>query len=68
MNMDHFTLFIKLIRDDYKLSEKEIERLSRRMLADEREFAQVWEFYKNRAKRPSDGVDEFKFLLTDLLS
>lgn len=68
LDMQIFTLFIKLVREDYKLSEKEVTKLSRRMMADEREFSRVWEIYQRRAKRPKDGVDEFKPILSDLLS
>lgn len=68
MDMQRYTLFLKLVKEDYKLSEGELSRLGRRMMADEREFSQVWESYQNKARQPKDGVDEFKAILTELLS
>ena len=66
--MQAFTLFLKLVKEDYKLREEDLSRLSRRMMADEREFSRVWEIYKNKARQPKDGVDEFKSILNELLN
>lgn len=68
MDMGQFNLFIKMIRDEYKLSENEIFILRNRLLADDKEFEKTWGLYKNKAKSFSKGVDEFKNLLSDLVS
>lgn len=68
MDMGALTLFIKLIRDDYKLSEDQITRLTSRMLADQSEFERVWEIYKRKARKVTKGVDGFQSVLNDLLS
>ena len=65
MDMNHFNLFIKLVGDEYKLSEAEILRLSRRLLADDQEFKKVWDLFKDRSLK--SGVDPFKILLQDLI-
>lgn len=67
MDSGAFSLFIKLIRDDYKLNDDEITRLSHRMLADEKEFERVWEAYKTKARKTRKGVDAFQAMLQDLL-
>lgn len=68
MDMGSFNLFIKMIRDQYKLTEDEVQVLTTRMLADDREFEKVWKIYKNKAGRLSGGVDPFKTFLQELLS
>lgn len=68
MDMGSFNLFIKLIRDQYKLNEDEIHILTTRMLADDNEFERVWKLYKNKAGKVINGVDPFKVFLQDLLS
>lgn len=66
MDMGTFNLFIKLIRDEYRLSEAQLTKLTRRLLADDQEFLRLWEIYKNKSLQ--GGVDKFKTLLQDLLS
>lgn len=61
-------LFIKMIRDEYKLNESELITITRRMLADEREFERIWKMYKTKSLRVIGGVDEFKTVLQDLLT
>lgn len=61
-------LFIKMIRDEYKLNESELITVTRRMLADEREFERIWKMYKTKSIRVIGGVDEFKTVLQDLLT
>jgi hypothetical protein len=68
MDMGNLNLFIKMIREDYKLNEVELERLRQRLLADEREFEKVWQLYKNKSADFIGGVDKFKSLLLDLIS
>ena len=68
MDMGSFQLFLKLIKDDYRLSEAEVTKLKRRMLADDREFERVWEMYKAKARKTVGGVDGFQSVLQDLLS
>lgn len=67
MDSGAFSLFIKLIRDDYQLNDDEITRLTHRMLADDQEFARVWEAYKTKARKTHKGVDAFQSMLQDLL-
>ena len=68
--MDHgqVSLFIKLIREEYRLSETELTIISRRMLADDREFDRIWKLYKSKSLRVIGGFDEFKSVLQDLLN
>lgn len=68
MDTGQVNLFIKMIREEYKLSESELTIITRRMLADDREFERVWKLYKAKSIRVFGGVDEFKSLLQDLLS
>lgn len=65
MDMGKFNLFIKLIKEEYRLSDMQISKLSRRLLSDDREFERVWEIYQS--KSVNLGVDGFKNLLQDLL-
>ena len=65
--MGNFNLFIKMITEEYKLTESQLEILTSRMLADDKEFEKVWKLYKNKARSFSGGVDNFKILLQDLL-
>jgi hypothetical protein len=66
--MGKFQLAMKLITEDYKLSDREVQVLSRRMLADEYEFERVWSQYKNKSRTFKGGVDKFKDLLKELLT
>ena len=68
MNMGSFNLFIKMVRDEYKLDDEAIRILSDRLLADEQEFESVWRRYKSKASTFTAGVDHFKPILHDLLN
>lgn len=68
MDAGQMNLFIKMIRDEYKLNESELITITRRMLADEREFERIWKMYKTKSLRVIGGVDEFKTVLQDLLT
>lgn len=68
MDMGVFNLFIKMIREEYKLTEREIVTLTQRLLADDKEFEKVWKLYKNKSSTYAKGVDDFKFLLQDLVN
>lgn len=68
MDMQDLSLFLKLVREDYKLSQDQIERLTQRMMSDEREFSRVWETYKSKARKTKKGVDQFQSILNELLS
>ena len=68
MNSGQFNLFLKMIRDEYKLADEEVLILARRMLADSNEFEKIWKLYKNKAQRFAGGVDDFKAILQELLA
>jgi hypothetical protein len=68
MDIGNFNLFIKMIREEYALSEDHIETLRHRLLADDKEFEKVWRLYKNKSAKFRGGVDQFKFVLHDLLN
>lgn len=57
-----------MIREEYKLSETELTIITRRMLADDREFDRIWKLYKSKSIRVYGGFDEFKSVLQDLLN
>ncbi|HLW56216.1 MAG TPA: hypothetical protein VKY27_02470 [Bacteriovoracaceae bacterium] len=65
MDLDKFSLFLKMVAADYALSPADIEKVSGRLLADEAEFFKTWDLYQNREVH--DGVDDFKPILEDLL-
>lgn len=65
MDLDKFSLFLKMLAADYALSPADIERVSGRLLADETEFFNTWGLYQSREVH--DGVDNFKPILEDLL-
>lgn len=67
MDMGNFNLFIKMIQEEYRLTGHQLETLTTRMLADDKEFEKVWGLYKNKNKRFRGGVDDFKGLLLELL-
>ncbi len=67
MDMGRLSLALKMISEEYKLSDAEISILSHRMMADDVEFERIWELYKNKARKFSGGVDRFKELLLELL-
>ncbi|WP_408095839.1 hypothetical protein ACJVC5_12420 [Peredibacter sp. HCB2-198] len=68
MDSGQVSLFIKMIREEYKLSETELTIITRRMLADDREFERIWKLYKSKSIRVYGGIDEFKSVLQDLLN
>lgn len=68
MDTGTLNLFMKMLREDYKLNEAELQTLSRRLMADDREFDRVWRLYKNKSRTSRDGVDSFKPCLNELLS
>lgn len=68
MDTGTLNLFIKMVREDYKLSDEEIQILSHRLLADDREFEKAWRFYKNKGRNSRNGVDSFRPLLQELLN
>jgi hypothetical protein len=65
MNLNQFNLALKMIQDDYKLSNEQLKILTNRLLADEREFDRMWSVYKNRRQGKEDI---FKDILRELLS
>jgi hypothetical protein len=65
MNLNQFNLALKMIQDDYKLSNEQLKLLTNRLLADEREFDRMWSVYKNRRQGKEDI---FKDILRELLS
>lgn len=64
MNLGQLNLALKMIREEYRLSDLQVQILSRRMMADEREFERMWTLFKNRRS----DVDTFRELLKELLS
>lgn len=66
MDSGKLNLFIKQIREDYKLSSEELQILAYRLMADDKEFDRVLRLYKSRSVR--SGVDSFKPFLTDLVT
>ncbi|WPU66861.1 hypothetical protein [Peredibacter starrii] len=50
------------------MSETELTIITRRMLADDREFDRIWKLYKSKSIRVYGGFDEFKSVLQDLLN
>lgn len=65
MNLDQFNLALKMIQEDYKLSDDQLKILMNRLMADEREFDRMWSFYKRRRQGKEDI---FKDILRELLS
>lgn len=61
MDMGKLSFALKLIQDEFKLSDDQVQILQRRMLADDKEFEKVWNLYKNQKKK-------FRDLLPDLLT
>lgn len=66
MDLDRFSLFLKMIASDYALGPAAIDKVAARLLADEAEFLKTWNQYQNRELL--DGVDDFKPILDDLLT
>ena len=65
MNSGQLNLALKMIQEEYKLSDSQVIVLSRRLMADDREFEKVWNQFKNRRL---GKVDTFRELLRELLS
>jgi len=65
MNSGQLNLALKMIQEEYKLSDSQIVIISRRLMADDREFEKVWNQFKNRRQ---GKVDTFIDLLRELLS
>jgi hypothetical protein len=65
MNEGQFNLAMKMIKEDYKLEDQQILMISRRLMADDREFEKVWSAFKGRR---IGSVDTFRDLLRELLS
>ena len=65
--MGRLSLALKLIAEEYKLTDAEIRTLNHRMMADDAEFEKIWSMYKDKARKFSGGVDRFKELLLELL-
>lgn len=65
MNVGQLNLALKMIREEYKLSDAQVQIISRRMMADEREFERMWNLFKNRRV---GKVDTFADFLRDLLN
>lgn len=68
MDMGNLQLFIKMVKQDYALTEEQLETLRNRMLSDDREFDKVWKAYKTKARKTNRGVDQFQAMLNDLLN
>lgn len=65
MNLGHLNLALKMIQEEYKLSEAQLQIISRRLMADDREFERVWTVFKNRR---TGKVDTFLEMLRELLN
>jgi hypothetical protein len=68
MDSGHLNLFIKMIQEDYKLSNEELQIIISLLLADEREFDRVWKFYKAKGRSNPAGKDPFRPVLQELLN
>jgi hypothetical protein len=65
MNLNQLNLALKMIQQDYKLTPLQLETLSRRLMADEREFERMWALYN---RRRTGKEDIFLDTLLELLS
>ena len=65
MNVGQLNLALKMIQEDYKLEDPQMLILSRRLLADDREFERLWKAYKSRRQGKGDSFVE---LLRELLN
>lgn len=65
MNFNQMNLALKMIKEEYRLTEAQMETLQRRLMADEREFDRMWSVFKSR--RPGK-VDVFIETLRELLA
>ena len=65
MDLNHLSLFLKLLSINYVLSDNDMAKISDRLLADDQEFLSLWQKFQDRLIL--DGVDNFKPFLEDLL-
>lgn len=65
MNSGQLNFALKMIQEEYKLNDSQIIILSRRLMADDREFEKVWTQFKNRRQGKNDT---FVDMLRELLS
>ena len=68
IDLNDFTHALKLIAEEYRLNDKQVSKISRRLLADDSEFKRVWTYYIKRDKSIPGGADPFKDVLNELLS
>jgi hypothetical protein len=66
LGMDAGTLnfALKMLQEEFKLTDSEILILGRRLMADEKEFERLWRLYKARMAGSSD---RFRDVLRELL-
>lgn len=67
MDIGAFNLFMKMIEEEYKLSSRDLQKISQRLLADDREFEKVWKLYRNKSGRTRSGNDDFRPVLSELI-
>lgn len=67
MDIGAFNLFMKLIEEEYRLNQRDLNKISRRLLADDTEFEKVWKLYRNKAGRTISGNDDFRPVLLELI-
>ncbi len=67
MDLGKLNLFMKMIEDEYKLNERDLKRISRRLLADDAEFEKVWKLYRNKSSLSRNGNDDFRPVLSELI-
>ncbi len=67
MDIGAFNLFIKMIGEEYKLTSRELQKISQRLLADDAEFEKVWKLYRNKSGRTPGGNDDFRPVLLELI-
>ncbi|MBA2403486.1 MAG: hypothetical protein H0V66_01835 [Bdellovibrionales bacterium] len=65
MNLGQLNLALKMIQQEYKLTDAQVQIISRRMMADDREFERMWHMFKHRRQGKTDTFIE---LLRELLS
>lgn len=65
MNVGQLSLALKMIQEDYKLDDGQVQVLSRRLIADDREFDRLWNEFKSRRQGKSDTFVE---LLRELIA
>lgn len=65
--MGEFNLFMKLIEEEYRLNYRDLQKISRRLLADDTEFEKVWKLYRAKPPRTRTGNDDFRPVLFELI-